>query len=89
MLIEKFLKQAKEEIIMDTVLSDEFMDKVQDNFAPIESLMAYYRCAIMEVETKFNVLNEQFSLQYDRNPISSIQTRLKRMDSISETLRRE
>ena len=47
MLIEKFLKQAKEEIIMDTVLSDEFMDKVQDNFAPIESLMAYYRCAIM------------------------------------------
>ena len=42
MLIEKFLKQAKEEIIMDTVLSDEFMDKVQDNFAPIESLMAYY-----------------------------------------------
>lgn len=36
MLIEKFLKQAKEEIIMDTVLSDEFMDKVQDNFAPIE-----------------------------------------------------
>ncbi|MFR8040387.1 MAG: hypothetical protein ACLU5E_10485 [Anaerovoracaceae bacterium] len=50
-------------------------------------LMAYYRCAIMEVETKLNVLNEQFSLQYDRNPISSIQTRLKRMDSISEKLK--
>ena len=82
MLIEKFLKQAKEEIIMDTVLSDEFMDKVQDNFAPIESLMAYYRCAIMEVETKFNVLNEQFSLQYDRNPIESIKARVKSFDSI-------
>ena len=58
MLIEKFLKQAKEEIIMDTVLSDEFMDKMQDNLHRFESLMAYYRCAIMEVETKFNVLNE-------------------------------
>ena len=23
-------------------------------------LMAYYRCAIMEVETKFNVLNEEY-----------------------------
>ncbi len=57
----EIFKTGKEEIIMDTVLSDEFMDKVQDNFAPIESLMAYYRCAIMEVETKFNVLNEQFS----------------------------
>ena len=43
----------------------------------------------MEVETKLNVLNEQFSLQYDRNPISSIQTRLKRMDSISEKLARD
>ena len=41
MLIEKFLKQAKEEIIMDTVLSDEFMEKVKDNFAQIEILMAY------------------------------------------------
>ena len=88
MLIEKFLKQAKEEIIMDTVLSDEFMDKVQDNFAPIESLMAYYRCAIMEVETKFNVLNEQFSLQYDRNPIESIKTRVKSLESITEKLNR-
>ena len=57
MLIEKFLKQAKEEIIMDTVLSDEFMDKVQDNFAPIESLMAYYGCASMEEQTKFNFFN--------------------------------
>lgn len=29
-------------------------------------LMAYYRCAMMEIETKFNVLNEEFSLRYDR-----------------------
>ena len=28
--------------------------------------MSYYRCAMMEVETKLNVLNEEFSLQYDR-----------------------
>ena len=58
-------------------------------FENIKELMAYYRCAIMEVETKLNVLNEQFSLQYDRNPISSIKTRLKRMDSISEKLAKD
>jgi len=40
-------------------------------------LMAYYRCAIMEIETKFNVLNEEFSLQYDRNPINGMKSRLK------------
>ena len=50
--------------------------------------MAYYRCAIMEVETKFNVLNEEFSLRYDRNPINGIKSRLKRLDSITEKLER-
>ena len=42
----------------------------------------------MEVETKFNVLNEEYSLQYDRNPISSIKTRLKSPISIKEKLER-
>jgi putative GTP pyrophosphokinase len=52
-------------------------------------LMAYYRCAIMEVETKFNVLNEEFSLRYDRNPISGIKSRLKSLDSIRGKLERK
>jgi putative GTP pyrophosphokinase len=52
-------------------------------------LMAYYRCAMMETETKFNVLNEEFSLQYDRNPISGIKSRLKHLDSIKEKLERK
>ena len=51
-------------------------------------LMAYYRCAMMEIETKFNVLNEEFSLRHDRNPISSIKTRLKRPESIIEKLKK-
>ncbi len=51
-----------------------------------DELMAYYKCAMMEVETKFRVLNEEFSLQYDRNPISAIKTRLKKQKSIAEKL---
>jgi putative GTP pyrophosphokinase len=46
--------------------------------------MAYYRCAMMEVETKFNVLSEELSLQYDHNPIETIKCRLKRPESIAE-----
>ena len=53
---------------------------------PYRELMAYYRCAMMAVETKFNVLNEELSLQYDRNPIESIKTRLKTPESILEKL---
>ena len=58
----------------------------QERFREYNKLMAYYRCAIMEVQTKFNVLNEEFSLRYDRNPISNIKCRLKRMESIREKL---
>ncbi len=51
-------------------------------------LMSYYRCAIMEVETKFNVLNEEFSLRFDRNPIENIKSRLKRPISIRNKLKK-
>ena len=56
---------------------------------PYKELMAYYRCAMMEVETKFRVLNEELSLEYDRNPIETIKTRLKSVDSIAEKLSRQ
>lgn len=48
----------------------------------MNELMAYYRCAIMEMETRFKVLNEQFSLRYDRNPIETIKSRLKSPEGI-------
>ena len=53
-----------------------------------KELIAYYRCALMEVETKFKVLNEELSLEYDRNPIENIKGRIKSLDSILEKLKR-
>ncbi len=58
-------------------------------FEEYNKLMAYYRCAIMEIETKFNVLNEEFSLRYDRNPINGLKSRLKKFTSIAEKLERK
>lgn len=52
-----------------------------------KELMAYYRCAMMEVETKFRVLSENFSLEDDRNPIEAIKTRMKSPESIANKLR--
>ena len=57
--------------------------------APYKRLMSYYQCAIMEVETKFNVLNEELSLQYDRNPIETIKSRLKSPESIIDKVNRK
>lgn len=51
-----------------------------------QRLMSYYRCAMFEIETKFNVLNEAFSQSLDRNPINSIKCRLKSPESIQAKL---
>ena len=34
------------------------------------SLMMMYRCAIREIRTKLEVLDDEFSITYKRNPIS-------------------
>lgn len=54
-----------------------------------QNLMMQYRCAILELETKFHVLNTEFSLQHNRNPIESIKTRLKSPHSIVEKMQRK
>lgn len=68
---------------------DELFEIMREKSEKFFTLMAYYRCAMMEIETKLNVLNEEFSLQYDRNPINSIKTRLKSVNSIREKLERK
>ena len=64
-------------------------DQTLPDFHEYSKLMSYYRCAIMEIETKFNVLNEEFSLQHDRNPINGMKSRLKKISSIVEKLERK
>lgn len=59
-----------------------FLNIIQESIAPAEEFFTDYACAIMEVETKFKVLNEMFSLKYDGNPIESITSRVKGYDSI-------
>lgn len=63
-------------------------DNTMQQYQAFSKLMAYYRCAMMEIETKLNVLNVEYSLRYDRNPISGIRTRLKTPVSIREKLTR-
>ena len=50
--------------------------------------ISLYQCAIMEVETKFNVLNTQFTVNGSYNPIDTIKRRLKSPASIADKLQR-
>ena len=83
--IESAEKMAKElaNFTRGMNLNEEVMlDLIEDSLMPVEQFFANYSCAIMEIETKFKVLNEQFSLKYDGNPIESIHSRVKDYDSI-------
>lgn len=66
----------------------EMMENAVAEMAEYKKLMGYYSCAILEVETKFKVLNVQFSAEFDRNPIEGIETRLKTPKSIVEKMQR-
>ena len=51
-------------------------------------LMMIYRCAIREVQTKLEVLNDEFSVRHRRNPIVSIKTRVKKPLSIARKMQK-
>ncbi len=85
---EKNLDSSMEQLLMDKLSQEEVKSWIQNYTSSYRELLAYYRCAIMEVSTKFNVLNEELSLEYDHNPIEAIKTRLKSAESILEKLRR-
>ncbi len=68
---------------------DDFLDMAEKNAKPYKELMAFYKCASMEIETKFRVLDEQMSLEKERNPIESIKTRIKSIESIVRKMNRK
>ena len=83
------IEARKDELIRRSLLSEEFLEMIQKNKRPFDLLMSYYQCAVMEIETKFRVLNQEYSLEYDKNPIEGIKTRIKSYDSIVRKIRRK
>ena len=72
-----------------TALVKQMPESIAVQFEDYKRLMCYYQCAMMEIETKFKVLNAQFSLEQERNHIETIKTRLKSPESIIEKLQRK
>src|SRR4051794_11553138 len=72
----------------ESLLNKEQLNKFQDTIAGFRSLMMEYRCAMLEVQTKLEVLNKELSLLHSRNPFESIKSRLKSPESIMEKLDR-
>lgn len=75
-------------------MQDERMSKLEKerlvkSLWPFRQLMMQYKCAMLEVETKLQVLNSELSLYGERNPIENISCRIKEPTSIVEKLERK
>ena len=64
----------------------EWAQKASREFA---KRMSYYKCAMLEVETRFHVLNEEYVLEHGRAPVNSVKSRLKTLPSLREKLERK
>jgi len=75
-------------IVQNDFSNVEDFKKMQERFDDFKEFMMMYNCAIREVKTKFEVLNDDFSMAYQRNPIEMIKSRIKNPQSIMEKLER-
>ena len=67
-------------------------ENMTERFGDLVEKMVNYQChyqsAIREVQTKLEILDDEFQLKHKRNPIHHMQSRLKSMQSIVEKLKR-
>ena len=82
------LLNGTEEVIPENIITKEQFVKFVENSVKFEELMMMYRCAIREVQTKLEILNDEFKTKRQRNPIDSIRSRIKSPLSIYEKLKR-
>lgn len=85
--MEEYKNKKSLQHMIEQISSDEDAKSVlATQTKEIQQLYTYYRCAMYEIETKFHVLSEEFSLLEDSNPIESIKIREKSMRSLLNKL---
>ena len=63
-------------------------EDVKKRFGDLNEMLMMYRCAIREISTKLEVINEEFQVKRRRNPIEYMKSRVKTPDSIFKKLER-
>ncbi|MBQ6346053.1 MAG: hypothetical protein IJI71_00695 [Clostridia bacterium] len=67
---------------IDGMNVEQYLEQLHADFDPVNNMLTNYQCAVMGVETKFNILNIRLSIQGEHNPIESVKSRVKSLDSI-------
>ena len=82
------MKEQEENKSEFQFLKDADPETLFENSRAFQNLMMMYNCAIREIKTKLEVLDDEFSIRYKRNPISSIKSRVKKPVSIYRKLKK-
>ncbi len=78
-----------DEVTFDKLIAINRPESFLESAQPFIKLMMEYQCAMREIQTKFEVLDAELSLNRDQNPIEAISGRLKKTISIIEKLKRK
>lgn len=62
--------------------TESFVEAIAGTVEDWEELVACYKGALMEMKTRFEILNEQFAVRFGESPIETIKARLKKPKSI-------
>lgn len=82
-----FLGKAGQPIPIEGI-SVKQAEQIMETAVEYKELRMMYACALKEIRTKFDVLNTEFNVRYQRNPINFITTRVKSTHSILEKMHR-
>ena len=82
MNIREFIEDKKKKMQFEQLHTDKYIKLFEKNGKDLETLMTYYECALMEIETKLKDLNAEFELTREYSPIETIKSRLKSLDSL-------
>ncbi|MGM9972041.1 MAG: GTP pyrophosphokinase family protein [Anaeroplasmataceae bacterium] len=85
----KIIIEKLQELIDETIDGATRLAIIKEATKPFQHMMMSYECAIKEIETKLMVLDREYSLNDEQNPIDSIKSRVKSLESIVEKIKRK
>ena len=65
------------------------LNYIKERGNEFKKIMLMYNCALKEIETKIQIISDEFQMLYSYNPIEHIKTRIKSPESIIKKLKRK
>lgn len=65
------------------------INEIKEGALQLRKILLMYESALKEMETKINIISQEFELLYKYNPIEHIKTRIKTPESIVKKLRKK